>query len=82
MPYPDNAEQHWPADRADSVLGTLAAAVEAACGESHEAEPHEIDLDGYRSAGLPTRTMGRDLEEDPLFFCAPLAAGQALAAAA
>ena len=82
VPYPLNAEQHWPADHAESVLGTLASAVEAACGESHEAAPHEIDIDGYRSAGLPTRTMGRDLDEDPLFFSAPLAAGRALAASA
>jgi hypothetical protein len=36
------------------------------------------DLAGYAAAGLPTRTMGRDLEDDPLFFAAPLAAGAAL----
>lgn len=34
------------------------------------------DLAGYRAAGLPTRTMGRD---DDLFFAAALAAGTALA---
>jgi hypothetical protein len=37
------------------------------------------DLDAYRASGLPTRTMGRSLEEDPLFFAAGLAAGTALA---
>ena len=42
----------------------------------------EIDLDGYAKAGLPARTMGRGLDEDPLFFAAPLAAGRALARAA
>lgn len=41
---------------------------------------HELpaDLAGYASSGLPARTMGRTLEEDPLFFAAPLAAGAAL----
>lgn len=37
------------------------------------------DLDGYASSGLPTKTMGRSLKEDPLFFSAPLAAGTFLA---
>jgi hypothetical protein len=35
-----------------------------------------VDLDGYLSSGLPTRSMGRD---DPLFFRAALACGAALA---
>jgi hypothetical protein len=38
-----------------------------------------VDLSGYETAGLPTKTMGRDLKEDPLFFAAPLAAGAFLA---
>jgi hypothetical protein len=37
------------------------------------------DLNGYAASNLPTRTMGRSLEEDPLFFAAPLAAGTHLA---
>jgi hypothetical protein len=37
------------------------------------------DLDGYESSGLPTKTMGRSLVEDPLFFSAALAAGTYLA---
>jgi len=41
---------------------------------------HEVpaDLAGYAASGLPARTMGRTLEEDPLFFAAPLAAGASL----
>lgn len=39
----------------------------------------QADLGGYASSGLPTRTMGRSLEDDPLFFSAPLAAGTHLA---
>lgn len=37
------------------------------------------DLGGYESSGLPTKTMGRLLGDDPLFFSAPLAAGTFLA---
>jgi hypothetical protein len=36
------------------------------------------DLPGYAASGLPTRTMGRELADDELFFAAPLAAGAAL----
>jgi len=41
---------------------------------------HEVpaDLAGYSRSGLPAQTMGRTLEEDQLFFAAPLAAGAAL----
>jgi len=81
VPYPINVEQHWPADHTRSVLGTLGQGIDAVCGESHVPDPQEVDLDGYKEAGLPTRTMGRGIEEDPLFFSAPLAAGAALAAA-
>jgi hypothetical protein len=49
-----------------------------------EAERHDLrsapaDLDGYRASGLPARTMGRDLEDDPVFFAAALAGGRVLA---
>jgi hypothetical protein len=43
---------------------------------------HAADLEGYARSGLPTRTMGRDLEQDRLFFAAALASGTGLAAAA
>ena len=38
-----------------------------------------VDLRGYAASGLPTRTMGRTIDEDPVFFAAALAAGTALA---
>jgi uncharacterized protein DUF3866 len=44
----------------------------------HRLREAPADLAGYASSGLPTRSMGRDLSEDPLFFAAPLAAGAAL----
>ncbi len=45
----------------------------------HEWRPGTADLDGYAASGLPARTMGRSLEEDPDFFAAALAAGTVLA---
>lgn len=52
--------------------------VEAA-GTRHELRKAPADLSGYAASGLPNRTMGRTLEEDALFFAAPLAAGRLLA---
>jgi hypothetical protein len=45
----------------------------------HDWRAGEADLDGYAAAGLPTRAMGRTIEEDPEFFAAALAAGSVLA---
>jgi len=55
------------------------ALLREACGERHPLEEAPADLAGYAQSGLPARTMGRSLEEDPLFFGAPLAAGGVLA---
>ena len=53
-------------------------------GESVEEPRHEVreasvDIDGYRSSGLPATTMGRGIEQDELFFKAALAGGVVLA---
>jgi len=48
-------------------------------GGRHRRHFLALDLDGYAASGLPTKTMGRDLKDDPLFFAAPLAAGTFLA---
>jgi Protein of unknown function (DUF3866)/Peptidase dimerisation domain len=55
----------------------ITSALEAAPGH-HRLRHAAADLDAYATSGLPARTMGRGLEEDPLFFSAPLAAGQLL----
>jgi len=47
-------------------------------GARHELAEIAPDLAGYSASGLPTRTMGRSIDEDALFFAAPLAAGAAL----
>jgi hypothetical protein len=56
----------------------IAAKLATAMGESHELAGAPVDLAGYAASGLPTRTMGRSIDEDPLFFAAPLAAGTLL----
>jgi hypothetical protein len=56
----------------------VAAKLAAATGEDHRLKEAPVDLPGYAASGLPARTMGRDIEEDPLFFAAPLAAGTLL----
>lgn len=56
----------------------LAAELAARGGERHTLREVPADLDGYAASRLPARTMGRGIEEDPLFFAAPLAAGAAL----
>jgi hypothetical protein len=49
-----------------------------AAGWRHRLHEEHADLTGYAASGLPAETMGRTLEEDPLFFAAALAAGAAL----
>jgi Protein of unknown function (DUF3866) len=57
-------------------------ALKEACEGRHRLRVEEADLDGYASTGLPSQTMGRTLEEDPLFFMSPLVAGRILASPA
>jgi hypothetical protein len=80
VPVPETDAGGWPTDAPEggSALDALAAVTDA-CGDRHDVAVEGIDLDGYAAAGLPTKTMGRTIEEDPLFFAAPLAAGRALA---
>jgi hypothetical protein len=74
-----------------TVLGLLLAPVDvpvpekedwiaSSLGDSkHRLHHVPADLGGYAASGLPRKTMGRDIEQDPLFFAAPLAAGTFLA---
>jgi len=56
-------------------------ALHRVAGDRHDVEVEPVDLAAYEKSGLPTKTMGRTLAEDPLFFAAPLAGGRALAGA-
>ncbi|MGC1851126.1 MAG: DUF3866 family protein [Solirubrobacterales bacterium] len=53
----------------------IAARLAEAAGDRHRFHEASPDLAGYAASRLPARTMGRTIEEDPLFFAAPLAAG-------
>jgi hypothetical protein len=55
------------------------AVLATAAGWRHRLYEASIDLKGYEASGLPARTMGRTITEDPLFFAAALASGRALA---
>lgn len=44
-------------------------------GSRHRLHHVPADLDGYAATDLPKTTMGRSLQDDPLFFAAPIAAG-------
>lgn len=52
--------------------------IQAASANRHRLEPVPVNLTAYAASGLPTSTMGRQLQDDPLFFEAPLAAGTLL----
>jgi hypothetical protein len=82
VPVPETDAGGWPTDAPEggSAHDALAAVTEA-CGDRHDVAVEEVELEGYSGSGLPTKTMGRALDEDPLFFAAPLAAGRALAGA-
>jgi hypothetical protein len=54
-------------------------ALTTAAGTRHRLREAPADLRGYKASGLPARTMGRSIAEDPLFFAAALASGGALA---
>ena len=83
VPVPEASLAGWPlleevVPEGGSPQAALDDLIET-CGGRHDIAVEEIDLAGYASSGLPDTTMGRTLQEDPLFFAAPLAAGRALA---
>ncbi len=83
VPVPEIETEGWPLLEAEAPEGgsqreALGALIAATKGR-HDLLVRTIDLDGYAESGLPTRTMGRTISEDPLFFAAALAAGGALA---
>ena len=86
VPVPEAELEGWPllGEGGVPVGGSAQAALEdliELCTGHHDLAVEPIDLSGYAASGLPAKTMGRTIEQDPLFFAAPLAAGRALAAA-
>ena len=86
VPVPEIETEGWPLLGAEAPEGgSREEALEdliAATKGKHDLAVESVDLGGYGASGLPTRTMGRELDQDPLFFAAALAAGAALAGAA
>jgi hypothetical protein len=84
VPVPEIDLAGWPTGEGGGAVDmpSVLDALHRVSDDRHDVEVEPIDLDAYRSSGLPTETMGRTLAEDPLFFAAPLAAGRALAEAA
>lgn len=68
-----------PVPAGEPEIASAVESIEPRAGHRHRVQPAEVDLDAYIASGLPRRTMGRDAEDDRLFFAAPLAAGCALA---
>jgi hypothetical protein len=66
-----------PLDQPAVAEGLKAAFAES---EDHTLVEVSVSIDAYAGTGLSSRTMDRSIEEDPLFFAAPLAAGRALGA--
>lgn len=56
----------------------LAGLIEELGQREHSVTYEEVDLASYSASGLPRRTMGRDIGDDPDFFAGPLAAGAGL----
>jgi hypothetical protein len=52
-----------------------AAQLTDAAGDRHQLQEAQPDLAGYAASGLPSRVMGRGINDDRLFFAAALAAG-------
>lgn len=60
------------------VVVALPEGAEAQVPGKHAVREAAVDVPGYRSAGLPARTMGRGIDEDELFFRSALAGGAVL----
>jgi Protein of unknown function (DUF3866) len=85
IPVPEIELEGWPTgdqgpDEVD--LPSVLDALHAVCDDRHDVTVEAVDLEAYAASDLATGEMRRMVEDDPLFFAAPLAAGAALAKAA
>jgi hypothetical protein len=79
VPVPEMEAADRPAEGDDESETSALDSLREATGDRHEVWVRPAPLDEYADSGLPTKTMGRELDEDRLFFAAALAAGDALA---
>jgi hypothetical protein len=85
VPVPEIELAGWPTggEGLDQIdLPSVLDALHAVCDDRHDVAVEPVDLEAYAASGLPARTMGRTIAQDPLFFAAALAAGAGLAGAA
>jgi hypothetical protein len=80
VPVPEVDLEGWPTGEDSADMPSVLDALHRTCAERHDVSVHPVDLAGYAESGLATKTMGRELADDPLFFAAALAGGHALAA--
>jgi hypothetical protein len=80
VPAPEVDLEGWPTGEDSADTPSVLDALHRTCAERHDVSVHPVDLAGYAESGLATKTMGRELADDPLFFAAALAGGHALAA--
>jgi hypothetical protein len=79
---PEIRLEGWPTGEEGTGAVDMPSVLDAlhrVCDDRHDVVVQPIDLEGFAASGLPARTMGRTITDDPLFFAAPLAAGGALA---
>jgi hypothetical protein len=84
IPVPEIELEGWPTgdERFGEVdLPSVLDVLHEVCNDRHDVAVEPVDLEAYAASGLPARTMGRTIAQDPLFFAAPLAAGAGLAGA-
>ena len=84
VPVPEIELEGWPTGDegpGEVDLPSVLDALHEVCDDRHDVAVEPVDLEAYAASGLPARTMGRTIAEDPLFFAAPLAAGAGLAGA-
>ena len=84
MPVPEIEAGEWPTgdERARGWSRSVPLdALRESCGDRHDLLGRARGPRGYADSGLPARTMGRALEEDPLLLRRGAGGGRALAGA-
>jgi hypothetical protein len=85
VPVPEIEFEGWPTGDqgpGEVDLPSVLDALHRVCDDRHDVAVEAVDLEAYAASEVAARALERTVEEDPLFFAAPLAAGAALAKAA
>jgi hypothetical protein len=85
IPVPEIELEGWPTGDqgpGEVDLPSVLDALHRVCDDRHDVTVEAVDVEAFAASGWGRGEMGRTVEDDPLFFAAPLAAGAALAKAA